>query len=226
MSHHMRRRFRPTTTHFQLLEGSAGQGQHLRGQSTIQTMVRLDTIQPHDVQAMRRRPLQVLHEPSGKIGRRNREADQKTCRVSDGRLELGLVESTATIHLDQEAERRFRGQGYVPEDGDPKYNLFVGTRLIGSSTTNRFVNGTFYTVTGIEPCVVVDDHTGESFETTPEELSKYTQLRWAVTYNKAQGQTLTGSVAMWDIYSQYFTRKHLYVGASRVRDGSLLFVNA
>ena len=115
----------------------------------------------------------------------------------------------------------------VPEGGgDPKYDLFVGTRLIGSSTTNKFVNGAFYSVTRIEPCVVVDDHTDESFETTPEELSKYSQLRWAITYNKAQGQTLTGSVAMWDIYSPYFDRKHLYVGASRVRNGSLLFVNA
>ena len=97
----------------------------------------------------------------------------------------------------------------MPEGDDPKYPLFVGTGLIGSSTTNRFINGAFY-----------------SFETSPEELSKYTQLRWAMTYTKAQGQTLQGSVAMWDIYSPFSNREHLYVGASRVRHGSLLFVNA
>ena len=90
----------------------------------------------------------------------------------------------------------------------------------------KFTNGAFHTCTEIgEKVVVQDDSTGEPIETTPEELAHCTQLRWAMTYSKAQGRTLDGTVALWDLRCPHFCRKHLYVGASRVKHGSLLFAN-
>ena len=70
-----------------------------------------------------------------------------------------------------------------------------------------------------------DELTREVWETTPEHLSQCVQLRYAMTYSTSQGQSLTGTVALWDLHSEHFTRQHLYVGISKVRHGSLLFVN-
>ena len=111
--------------------------------------------------------------------------------------------------------------------GDPAYPLFVGTGLIGYATNKKFTNGAFYTCREIgEKVVVQDDSTGELIETNVVELAQSTQLRcWAMTYSKAQGQTLDGKVALWDLRCPHFCRKHLYVGASRVKHGSLLFPN-
>ena len=117
----------------------------------------------------------------------------------------------------------------VPLGDDPEYPLFVGTRLIGCLTIKGVVNGAFYTVTSIKRpggrCILRDDLTGAMWEGTPEDLSKCTQLRHAITYSKCQGQSLSGSVALWDLTNQHFTRRHLYVGLGRVRHGSLLFIN-
>ena len=74
-------------------------------------------------------------------------------------------------------------------------------------------------------CVIEDELTKTTWEATPEELAKCKQLRHAMTYSKAQGQTLVGTVALWDLKTTHFTRRHLYVGASRVKHGTLLFVN-
>ena len=115
----------------------------------------------------------------------------------------------------------------VPAEGaEPDYPLFAGTRLIGCLTTKRTTNGVFYLVLSIgDVCLLQDELTGQTFEATLEEVAKWTQLRWAMTYSKAQGQTLKGSVGLWDLDSRYFTRANLYVGISRVRDGDLLHVN-
>ena len=115
----------------------------------------------------------------------------------------------------------------VPRGDDPEYPLFVGTQLIGCLTIKGIVNGVFYTVTaiGARRCVLRDELTAATWEGTPEDLSKCTQLRHAITYSKCQGQSLTGTVALWDLDNRYFTRRHLYVGISRVKHGSLLFIN-
>ena len=126
----------------------------------------------------------------------------------------------------QKTEARGRATVEVPAGDDPPYPLFVGTGLIGYATNKKFTNGAFYTCREIgEKVVVQDDSTGEPIETTTEELAQCTQLRWAMTYSKAQGQTLDGTVALWDLRCPHFCRKHLYVGASRVKHGSLLFAN-
>ena len=95
-----------------------------------------------------------------------------------------------------------------------------------SLTIKRCVNGAFYEVLSVGRfCHLRDDLTGEVLEATPEDLSKCTQLRHAMTYSKAQGQTLAGTVGLWDLDNFHFSRRQLYVGLSRVRHGSLLFVN-
>ena len=90
----------------------------------------------------------------------------------------------------------------------------------------KCVNGAFYEVVSIgKLCQVRDELIREVWEATPEHLSQCTQLRHAMTFSKSQGQALTGTVALWDLHSEHFTRQHLYVGISRVRHGSLLLVN-
>ena len=114
----------------------------------------------------------------------------------------------------------------VPQGEDPAYPLFVATKLIGCLTIKKCVNGAFYEVLSIgKVCQVRDELTGEVWEASPEDLSQCCQLRHAMTYSKCQGQSLIGTVALWDLHSEHFTRRHLYVGISRVRHGSLLFIN-
>ena len=115
----------------------------------------------------------------------------------------------------------------VPTEGnDPGYPLFAGTRLIGCLTTKYTTNGVFYLVLSIgEVCVLQDEHTKATFEATPAEIAKWSNLRWAMTYSRAQGSTLRGSVGLWDLNSSHFTLANLYVGISRVRDGNLLHAN-
>ena len=102
----------------------------------------------------------------------------------------------------------------------------MGTKLIGCLTIKKCINGAFYEVVSIgNLCQVRDELTREVWESTPEHLSQCTQLRHAMTYSKSQGQTLTRTVALWDLNSEHFARQHLYVRISRVRHGSLMFEN-
>ena len=69
------------------------------------------------------------------------------------------------------------------EDAEVAYHLFVGTRLIGSNTVGKFVNGAFLLVSeiGREGSVrLQDEDTKEEFETSVEQIAKHTKLRWAL----------------------------------------------
>ena len=108
---------------------------------------------------------------------------------------------------------------------DFPYMCFVGTRLVGNATNNKIVNGGRYTVTKLgEKIGLKDEATEEEFEVTVEALSKHTLLAHAMVYNKVQGSTEKGSVMLHDTSSKYFRKSHLYVGLSRVIDGSLVHV--
>ena len=69
----------------------------------------------------------------------------------------------------------------VPEGDDPAFPCFVGTRLVGSSTSGKFVNGARYTVTRInnpktgggDRACLKDDLTEDEFETSLEAISKH-----------------------------------------------------
>ena len=113
----------------------------------------------------------------------------------------------------------------VPAGDDPAFPCFVGTRLIGSATGGKFVNGARYIVKGLGPqqLILQDELTGEQFSASLEAVSRHTLLAWAMVYNKAQGCTVEGTVCLHDMTSKYFRRCHLYVGLSRVTDGGNVF---
>ena len=116
----------------------------------------------------------------------------------------------------------------VPEhDGEPSYWCAAGTPLVGSCTGRAFVNGAFYSIQSVSgnsdgwKVRVQDTLTEQVLEVTPEALSKHTCLAHAIVYNRAQGATVRDkTIACHDLDSKWFSRAHLYVGLSRVTDGS------
>ena len=114
----------------------------------------------------------------------------------------------------------------IPANDDPKFQCFVGTRLVESATTGKFVNGGRYTVTGLgDGCICLrDETTNDVFQASVEAVSKHTMLAWAMVYPKVQGCTESGTVMLHDMRSPYLRRCHLYVGLSRVTDGSNVFI--
>ena len=113
----------------------------------------------------------------------------------------------------------------IPAGDDPEFLCFVGTKLVGNSTSGRFVNGGRYIVTRIgEKIVLRDEMTEDEFETSAEAINKHCLLAWAMVYNKVQGSTENGTVMLHDMRSPYLRRSHLYVGLSRVTNGSNMFV--
>ena len=114
----------------------------------------------------------------------------------------------------------------VPAGDDPRFLCFVGTRLVGNSTTGKFVNSGRYVVTRIggERACLKDELTEDEFETSVEAISKHCLLAWAMVYNKVQGCTESGTVMLHDMESKYLRRCHLYVGLSRTTSGSNVFV--
>jgi hypothetical protein len=122
-------------------------------------------------------------------------------------------------------------------DGEPEYRAVPGTPLVGSCTGRGFVNGAFYEVgnlgasenakqSGPSMLKVLDKLTGEVIECTPDVLAKHTCLAHAVVYNRAQGFTTDHTVCLHDFASKYFRRNHLYVGLSRVTNGTSIRIAA
>lgn len=115
----------------------------------------------------------------------------------------------------------------IPAGDDPKFQCFVGTKLVGNATTGKFVNGGRYLVMGLgDGCInLKDELTEDIFQASVEAISKHTMLAWAMVYPKVQGCTESGSVMLHDMRSPYVRRCHLYVGLSRVTDGSNAFIS-
>jgi len=106
-------------------------------------------------------------------------------------------------------------------DGELPYRIVVGTPLVGSCTGRGIINGAFYTVIEIRPIKIQDLLNGDVTEITPELLVKHTCLAHAVVYNRAQGLTIRDQTVVLHCFdSKYFRRAHLYVGLSRVTNGS------
>ena len=113
----------------------------------------------------------------------------------------------------------------IPAGDDPGFKWFVGTKLVGSSTTNKIVNGGRYIVTQIvDRLYMKDEMTQDEFEVNPDIISKHCLLAWAMVYPKVQGSTESGSILLHNTTSPYFKRCHLYVGLSRTTDGSNVFI--
>ena len=75
-----------------------------------------------------------------------------------------------------------------------------------------------------EKAILQDTTTEKLIEATPEVLSKSWLLAWAMTYPKVQGVTEEGIVFLHDLESKHFKKCHLYVGLSRVTNGSKVFI--
>ena len=107
-------------------------------------------------------------------------------------------------------------------DVEPGYGLCAGTPLVGCCTSRGFTNGAFYSVSDVGVVVkVLDELTGAQVECAVDVLAKHTCLAHAVVYNRAQGCTIQDQrVVLHDLASPWFRRAHLYVGLSRVTDGS------
>ena len=114
----------------------------------------------------------------------------------------------------------------IPAGDDPAFPCFAGTKLVGSSTSGKFVNGGRYVVTRVagERVCLRDELTEDEFETSLEAISKHCLLAWAMVYPKVQGCTESGTVCLHDTDSKYFRRHHLYVGLSRCTVGSNVFI--
>ena len=108
----------------------------------------------------------------------------------------------------------------IPAGVDPGYKCFVGTKLVGCTTSGRFVNSARYTCTGLneDTTTLQDDLDGSTFECTPEALSKHALLARAMTYNRMQGSTHEGTICL-HLDSKNLKRHHLYVGLSRATCG-------
>ena len=91
---------------------------------------------------------------------------------------------------------------WIEGEAEVHYHLFVGTRLIASNTTGKFVNGVFLTVCGITPegISLQDEGTEECFEASVEHIAKHTKLRWALTLCAVQGKSLDGTIAIHDTW--------------------------
>ena len=110
----------------------------------------------------------------------------------------------------------------IPENDDPAFPCFVGTKLVGNSTSCKIVNGGRYTVTAIgkEKVALQDDMTEDAFEASLDLVGRCCLLAHAMVYNKVQGATEEGTVMLHSMGSRYLKCSHLYVGLSRVTKGS------
>ena len=107
------------------------------------------------------------------------------------------------------------------------FDLFEGTRLIGSNNeTKHVVNGSFLKVGEVRPndCDVTDEHNGEVFVLTHLQLAQSTRLAWAITVLASQSREFDSRVCLWDLGSRHYSKRSLYVAMTRVRRPELLVV--
>ncbi len=95
--------------------------------------------------------------------------------------------------------------------------------MIGTNSTLRpIVNGAFLRAIRVSPEAVAlkdEDLEGEEFDASLIQLVRHTRLAHGFTLCSVQGRTLSGTIALCDLDSWYFTRTHLYVGLRRATDG-------
>ena len=103
--------------------------------------------------------------------------------------------------------------------------VFVGTRLVASSTRKQFVNGALLEFLGEDSpgfYSLQDLGLGTRFRATRKGIERRCRLGWALTIAGCQSQTLQGVVRVLDMGSPHFCATHLYVACSRVTDPALL----
>ena len=106
------------------------------------------------------------------------------------------------------------------------YEIFVGTRLIGSNSTLKpTLNCSFVEVTRLgddrKSVFLRDEELPDllEFEVSLLNLARHTKLRHALTLYSVQGRSLTGTITIHDVTSTHFKSEYLYVGLSRATQG-------
>ena len=126
--------------------------------------------------------------------------------------------------LQRKAAAAYEGEDKLwIEAPDASFHCFPGTKLIGCNNTfKKIVNGSFLKVTSVSPETIglLDEDTGAEFDVSPAQIAKHTRLSWALTLCSVQGRSLSGTIAVHDALSRYFTAVHLYVALSRATDGA------
>jgi hypothetical protein len=161
-----------------------------------------------------------LHTAISMTKRKYRKSNEE-----DGDLHLVISHRKRRSLNVNRRERMSLGHGVlIPSfDGECEYMCLKGTPLVGWCTGHKFVNGAFYEVIShtVVAVTVRDTLNEDVLGCTPDVLSKHTQLAHAVVHNRAQGLTIKDkTVVLHSLGSSPLRREHLYVGLSRVTNGS------
>jgi hypothetical protein len=102
--------------------------------------------------------------------------------------------------------------------------LWPGLQLIGSVSAEKkgVRNGCLYTVAS-----VVDDKVrlvGLDATFSYEQTKLWLRLSYAQTYASCQGTEFDGALRLHDVTHRFFTRRHLFVGLSRAKQGAAIGV--
>ena len=105
--------------------------------------------------------------------------------------------------------------------------IWPGVQLLGCVVQEKrgVRNGCLYTIDRIEDEDKVFLHDVQHAFTL-DQVRKWLRLSFAQTYASCQGTEFDGSLCLWDTNHIFFTRRHLFVGLSRAKDGSLVCVRS
>ena len=111
------------------------------------------------------------------------------------------------------------------------YEIFVGTRLIGSNSTLKpILNNSFLEVTRLgddrKSVFLRDEELPDlpDFEVSLLNFARHAKLRHALTMTSVQGRSLSGTITTHDAANTHFAPTHTYVGLSRGTDKRALSV--
>ena len=177
---------------------------------------------------------------------RLRELPLKECLSEAQRMYPPPTDNSAAWHiclsnhkhrrLNDECQRRLAAR--IPESEqiwvepvEACYEIFVGTRLIGSNSTLKpILNNSFLEVTRLgddrKSVFLRDEELPDlpDFEVSLLNLARRTKLRHALTMTSVQGRSLSGTITTHDAANTHFAPTHMYVGLSRGTDKRALSV--
>ena len=100
--------------------------------------------------------------------------------------------------------------------------IWPGIQLFGHVTAEKkgVRNGVLYSVERIEDDKVYLD--GNSHGFTLDQVKSWLRLSYAQTYASCQGTEYNDSLCLHDSSHQFFTKRHLFVGLSRAKEGAFI----
>ena len=147
----------------------------------------------------------------------------KTLFTYDGTRRWNLVVShrrrqMINAHMNHEEAQQYLE--HVTKVGDML--LWPGQQLFGavSKTKRNIQNACLYTIDKIVPEESLVFLTGTERPFTFDEIKTWTKLSYAQTYASCQGSEYSGSLCLHDTKHTHFSRRHLFVGLSRAKEGT------